>query len=386
MSDPDKLRRKMAERLTEAEELAPQWRPAFLAVPRHAFIPDLIWRREPSIDGPNDLVPLYRSESPVAWLELSYADDAVITQVDDGTPVGPDLAGYDITSSASMPLLVSRMLTALDVEAGQRVLEIGTGTGYNAALLAHRLGAENVTTIEVDPALAKRAHQALTNVGYGAVRVITADGTHGHSPGSPYDRIISTASVRRFPYQWVAQTRPGGRIVTPWAQLYFPALVAFTVGEDGTATGSVADPGMDFMTLRDQRIPRISVAKVMGDDDEDTAPASETELHPYDVAGDSDAAFTIGLRVPNCTQRYWRPDKQDDHGTLWLLDQWSGSWARLRHDPDSDGPYEVRQGGLRQLWDEVEAAYRWWSGQGSPAADKWRFEVNPEGQQVTLPR
>ncbi|MGH3913594.1 MAG: methyltransferase domain-containing protein, partial [Pseudonocardiaceae bacterium] len=140
MSDPDALRWEMVERLVKANELTPQWRPAFLAVPRHAFIPDLVWRQDPSIEGPNDLIPLRRSEDPVTWLELAYADDAVITQVDDGTPAGPELSGYDITSSASMPLLVSRMLTALDVEAGQRVLEIGTGTGYNAALLAHRLG------------------------------------------------------------------------------------------------------------------------------------------------------------------------------------------------------------------------------------------------------
>jgi protein-L-isoaspartate O-methyltransferase len=375
----------MVDRLTEAGELTADWRSAFLAVPRHAFIPDLVWHEDDTVPSRFNLIPLHHGDDPERWLELAYADDAVITQVDDGIPTGPELTGYDITSSASMPLLVSRMLTTLDVEPGHRVLEIGTGTGYNAALLAHRLGADNVTTIEVDPVLAERAGQALTAAGYGAVQVITADGAHGHPPGGPYDRIISTAGVRDLPYPWVEQTRPRGRIVTPWAQLYFPALVAYIVTGNGTATGAVADPGMAFMTLRDQRIPRVSVATVLGDQHEDTASASSTELHPYDVAGDPDAAIAIGLRVPNCTQRYWHPDADAEHGTFWLLDQWSGSWARLRHHPDSSGPYEIRQAGPRKLWDEVEAAHRWWSAQGRPTADRWRLEVDSDGQQVSLP-
>lgn len=373
----------MVDRLIKAEELAPGWRPAFQVVPRHAFIPDLIWRHDPSIKGPNDLAPVRRREDPETWLELTCTDDAVITQVDDGSPAGPGLRGRLPTSSASMPLLVSRMLTALDAHEGHRVLEIGTGTGWNAALLAHRLGPASVTTIEVDPVLAERAHKSLVDAGYGDVHVLTADGGQGHPPSAPYDRIISTASVHRFPYQWVEQTRPGGRIVTPWAQLYLPALVAFTVREDGTATGRVADPGMDFMTLREQRIPGVSVADVIGDDGEDTALAIETELHPYDVS-DWDAAFTIGQRVPNCKTRTWLPDDEDDHATFWLLDQWSGSWARLRYDPAFRDTHEVRQSGPRRLWDEVEAAYHWWVDQGSPAADRWWFEVGPDGQRVTL--
>lgn len=384
MSDAAALRRGMVDRLVNERELAPEWRSTFLAVPRHAFIPDLIWRRDPSIEGPEDLVPVRRSEDPATWLKLAYTDDAVITQVDDGTPVGPGLRGLLPTSSASMPLLVSRMLTALDAYEGNRVLEIGTGTGWNAALLAHRLGPGNVTTIEVDPGLAESANKALIDAGYGGVRVLIRDGVQGYLPGAPYDRIISTASVHRFPYPWVEQTRPGGRIITPWAQPYLPALVAFTVGEDGTATGSVADPGMDFMSLRNQRLPIVSVAEVIGDDDEDNAAAAQTDLHPYDVST-WDAAFTIGQRVPNCTKRTWLPDDEDDHATFWLLDQRSGSWARLRYDPDFRDTHEVRQSGPRRLWDEVEAAYHWWVNQGRPATDRWRFEVGPDGQQVTLP-
>ena len=89
------------------------------------------------------------------------------------------------TSSASGPVIVAVMLAALDAHEGHRVLEIGTGTGYNAALLTHRLGAEQVTSLEVDPDIATHAREALSDTGFGGVTVITGDGTHGYPPGCP---------------------------------------------------------------------------------------------------------------------------------------------------------------------------------------------------------
>jgi protein-L-isoaspartate(D-aspartate) O-methyltransferase len=94
-----------------------------------------------------------------------------------------------------------------------RVLEIGTGTGYNAALLAHRLGSAAVTSVEIDPDLAEQARRALTTSGY-LLGVTTADGARGYPPHAPYDRIMSTAAVHQVPYPWIAQTRPGGKILT----------------------------------------------------------------------------------------------------------------------------------------------------------------------------
>ncbi|MGH3925597.1 MAG: hypothetical protein ACRDTT_22525 [Pseudonocardiaceae bacterium] len=115
------------------------------------------------------------SGHPGQWRELAVGDDFVITQVDDGNPVGGDV-GDLITSSVSMPRMVALMLKHLDVHGGERVLEIGTGTGWNAALLAHRLGADCVTTIEVDPQVGTRAKKAPSDAGFGDVIVITGDG------------------------------------------------------------------------------------------------------------------------------------------------------------------------------------------------------------------
>ncbi len=364
-------------------DLAAEWREAFLSVPRHAFIPDTVWRVDETTEAVNDLVALHRSEDPEAWLELTYADEAVITQVDDGNPVGPGLAGHDITSSASMPTIVALMLAALDVEPGMTVCEIGTGTGYNAALLATRLGAPSVTTIEIDPQLATRARKALVDAGHAEVTVVTGDGAQGHPPRAPYDRVLSTAAVQQVPYPWVTQTRPGGRIVTPWGTAYYNGgLLSLTVADDGTAQGHIVDKA-SFMDLRDQRIPRVSVNRCVHD--EDHATLTSTELHPYRVAGHYDVCIAIGIQVPRCKRLYQPADDDLKEAILWLLDPWTRSWASLHHIPDvASDAYPVRQLGPRRLWDEVEAAYRWWCDAGSPAAGAWRFTVTSEGQHVVL--
>ncbi|MGH3972347.1 MAG: methyltransferase domain-containing protein, partial [Pseudonocardiaceae bacterium] len=203
MSDPDGRLRVLVDQLTDRGELTPAWRESFLAVPRHRFIPDTIW-----LPNGRSLSPLRRGEDPRGWLDRAYDRDFVVIQVDDGNP--DDDQGRDITSSASHPGVVAVMLAALDARPGMSVLEIGTGSGYNAALLAARLGADHVTTIEIDPQLAAHARAALTTTGFDRVAVITGDGARGHPARAPYDRIISTTAVTEVPYAWVAQTRPGG--------------------------------------------------------------------------------------------------------------------------------------------------------------------------------
>jgi protein-L-isoaspartate(D-aspartate) O-methyltransferase len=367
----------MVDGLTRGGGLDTPWREAFLAVPRHAFIPDTIWRRQG-----RELAPFHRADDPSRWLQLAYAPTQVlITQVDDGNPVGPALIGDRISSSASQPNVVALMLAALDAEPGMAVCEIGTGTGYNAALLAHRLGAQNVTTMEVDAALAARARVVLADAGYRDVTVITGDGAHGYPPRAPYDRILSTAAVGHVPTAWVTQTRPGGRVITPWGTAYLNgALLSLTVGDDNTATGRLVD-NVAFMWLRDQRLPLTWVRDCVYD--EDKALVSHTDIQPGKVTDDYHAALAIGLQVPNCEYRYCRA--QDDSGeyTVWFLDPRSRSWASIDYTPGIDS-YEVNQLGSRHLWDEVEAAYTWWVQADRPTSDQWRFTVTPQSQQVNL--
>ncbi|MGQ0777853.1 MAG: methyltransferase domain-containing protein [Pseudonocardiales bacterium] len=366
----------LVDALTADGVLPEQWRAAFLAVPREVFIPEVVWRY-----SGDDLVPLRGSEDPDEWLRRVYGPHYVVTQVDDGTPAGPGERGRLATSSASRPDIVALMLDAGQVEPGMRVLEIGTGTGYTAALLAHRLGPRNVTTIEVDSDLAARARAALATAGYDEVTVLTCDGARGHPAGAFFDRVLSTVAASRVPHEWVAQTRPGGLVVTPWSSAYKPAgLLSLAVAEDGTATGSLVNTTISFMPLRDQRVSRAAVADVVRDSD--VPEMGETCLHASYVCND-DATFAIGLRVPGCQWEYVPATGDDGRWCVWFLDPASRSWARFDYQPDTRR-WPVHQFGPRRLWDEIEAAFRWWEEAGTPPVEQWQFIVTPQGQHMDL--
>ncbi|WP_168801393.1 methyltransferase, FxLD system [Glycomyces buryatensis] len=155
---------------------------AMLAVPRHRFLPE-------------------------APLRIAYADDVYVTKRDsEGDPV----------SSASQPAIVAEMLEQLDVRPGHRVLEIGAGTGYNAALLDTLVGPEgSVTTVDLDPDIVARARRALDSVGCERVRTIVGDGELGYAEAAPYDRIIVTVGAWDLPPAWWDQLAEGGRLVAP---------------------------------------------------------------------------------------------------------------------------------------------------------------------------
>lgn len=198
--------------------------------------------------------------------------------------------------------------------------------------------------------------------------------------------MIATVACRDVPYAWVAQTRPGGRIVVPsWILAYHGLLLALTVGADGTASGHVVDE-VSFMMLRKQRVHRRR-RPVTDAADYPLATITETELHPADVASvdySPGAVIAIGARVPDCRSDYFpSADLDSNGGTLRLVDHRSGSWARL-HCQDSGPPYPVHQFGPRRLWDEVQAAHQWWIDNGSPGLDRWLVTVTPQGQRIEL--
>ncbi|CAL9429375.1 methyltransferase domain-containing protein [Nocardiopsis dassonvillei] len=361
----------LSSRLVEEINPSPAWRDTFERVPRHRFIPDRIW-----IEDGDELSTLDRADDPEAWLRACYADRPVITQIDDGDPTG---RGYS-SSSASMPSIVALMLEATDLATGQRVLEIGTGTGWNAALLADRVGAGNVTSVEIDPAVAARAEENLEGHG---VHVVVGDGEKGYPPDAPYDRVLATAAVQRVPYPWVEQTVPGGRIVTPWGTSFHNGtLLHLQVGADGTASGRFGG-NAGFMWVRGQRTPHGTL-------DERIRPAHEytettTDLHPYEPVGDFDASFAIGLRVPGMKDLLVFDDDVPGNPdyTVYLMDPGSGSWAswRVRSGTREFG---VRQHGPRCLFDELAGAYAWWREAGRPEHSRFGVTVTCEGQRVWL--
>ncbi len=342
------------------------WQEIFRRVPRHWFVPETVWTR--GEDG--FMVPLRRTDNPDRWLELcNDPNEAIVTQVDGGA----EQYGIVPTSSSSAPDVMADMLDALDVEPGMRVLEIGTGTGYNAAVLAERVGAARITTVEADPAIAEHANTALRQAGYPAT-VITGDGADGYPPHAPYDRVIATAAATHIPYAWVEQSRPGGRIVLPWTSTFAAgALLALTVRADGSADGGFTER-LGFMRLRGQRTGSVTER-----DDTDSVETT-TLVYPHELFDDDDldADFAIGALLPGCQEGHIVADGVH---TLRLVHPASGSRAEF-----TSGAHEhrVSQEGPRRLWDELAEAYRWWTGAGRPDRTRFGLAVTPEGQWVWL--
>lgn len=350
------------------------WEASFAAVPRSAFLPDLMW--------PHDLatgrgVPVRRSEDPERWRRAACADIPIVTQWDDGRHRGTE-PGAMPTSSASQPSVVAGMLRDLDVSPGARVLEIGTGTGWNAGLLAHRLGDVNVTTVEVDGNVARAARQALRRAGFRPT-VIHADGVLGHAAGAPFDRVVATAGVRRVPPAWTAQCRPGAVVLAPWGTHFShqEALLRLTVGADGAATGPFLRP-LAFMTLRRQRLDWGRFNGHVPRDYTEAADRSTASVSRDRAAfPTADAAFALGLRVPRCARTVNVAETGETR--VWCFDLDSRSWAVAVYADDSGA--DVHQAGPRRLWDEVEAAVRWWEAAGCPGVSRFGLTVLRDGAQ-----
>lgn len=187
----------------------------FLAVPRHLFLPD----------------------TP---LEEVYADMAVPTHFDeDGRAI----------SSSSQPAIMAIMLEQLDLQPGQHVLEVGAGTGYNAALMGHLVGENGrVTAVDIDADIVAAAQAHLTAVGCTNVTVVCGDGMDGYAAHAPYDRIILTVGGWEISPAWLEQLKPDGRILLPLSLNGPQYAIAFDRMDDYLVSVSIQACG--FMSLR----------------------------------------------------------------------------------------------------------------------------------------
>jgi protein-L-isoaspartate O-methyltransferase len=342
------------------------WDELLIQVPREKFIPDVIWRQDLDRVG-NVQVPVDKQRVPRHWAEMAGVDGPVTIQVDFGK-LDEDGSGWEVTAFCPGPTDTRQMLEALDPAPGERILEIGTGTGWNTALLA-AAGAV-VTTIEIDHELAQAAMTRLAGRS-GVQEVVIGEGEDGCPARAPYDGLIATVGTATVPAEWVRQTRVGGRLVVPLTDDWQAPGIAVLERTERGATGRLTAPSA-FSGLRGQAPPRTRGADF-------TIPVTSgrtTEHHPFDFLRDRAAATAIGQRIQGITQA-WTAAPGSRMGTLWLYAE--GSWATWSTLEGS--PYQVSQAGPRQLFDEVEAGYQWWLDQGRPQIDAWRVEVALNGEQ-----
>jgi protein-L-isoaspartate(D-aspartate) O-methyltransferase len=220
-ADASRLRRGLVAILEERRCIVSERvRDAFLAVPRELFLPDIASRE---------------------GVAAVYRDEAFVTRHDQrGRP----------TSSSSQPAIMALMLERLELEEGHRILEIGTGTGYNAALLATIVGRRGrVVSVDIQPELVSAARRALRAGGF-RVRAAVADGHAGWPAAAPYDRIIVTASSSFVPRAWLEQLVDEGRLEVPLRPRPVGAQVIPTFRRRAGTLRSVAMLAGGFMPLR----------------------------------------------------------------------------------------------------------------------------------------
>lgn len=338
---------------------------AFATVPREVFVAEGYHHRSSRRISPTD------EEFPRGV----YRNDPLVTKLVDGVPV----------SSSSQPSLMAVMIEALDPAPGMRVLEIGAGTGYNAALLA-ALGVQ-VTSVDVQADVVGRASAALVRAGVRGVDVRLGDGYLGVADGQPYDRVIVTVGVAGVSPHWLAQLAPAGFVLAPVRHAGTHPVLRVWSDPDGTVRARGCVPA-GFMAASGP------------------LSADYPGAHP---------AYLAGRTLPEPALRYPSPDPSAAPaeslagatvGTGRYLDLWFalGAWDRRVTIAAIDGVHgpagcvlldEEDQGGAGVLPDgSVVASGRHaqryaqtavalrdrWLRLGAPGVDRWTARLVPAGE------
>lgn len=331
---------RLADELVSAGKLrSPEWISAFRSVPRHV------------------LVPKYFEQDTNGWTEISTADDEGLKTVYSNTALFTDVddSGRGVSSS-SMPGLMTRMLEMLDIADGDRILEVGTGTGYNAALLCARLGAHNVFSVDID--YVEDTRKRLLGLGFSPT-LETRDGREGMPEHAPFDRIMSTVAVRTIPADWIGQVRDDGLILADIKLATTAGNLVLLKRRGEVAEGKFDRGYASFMGMRTPGAEEPSVTAPRTD----YVSTSNTDLPAFPWEN-SVPWFLAHLTLPiNVTVgKIFHDDGRDKSSILTGSD---GSWARASVDED-DGHRTVTQAGPVRIWDAIESGFEAWEDADRP--------------------
>jgi protein-L-isoaspartate O-methyltransferase len=357
----------LAEELVDLGDLRqPEWRSAVAVIPRHRLVP-VAYRQDESGWSSVDT-------STAAGLDLVYSPTTLVTSL-------RQRAGHqEAVSSSTKPDLMLRMLELLDVRDGDRVLEIGTGTGYNAALLSHRLGADRVFSVDVDPELVVLARQRLADIGYRPT-LIAVDGDRGLPAHAPFDRIIATCSAPRVPWTWVEQTTPDGLLIVDLKLGTSAGNLVLLTRTDFGAQGRFTERWAGFMDMRhDLRSTESKSATPQHTTQGDPEVRAYTTTVPMAPWTLTVPWFLAHFGLPSRVSFGYQLDTRTHEPSQGFIDADDGSTHVVITD-DGDRRQVTETGPVR-IWDCIQTAFDTWAGLGEPGWSAFGLTVTPDRQTV----
>ncbi len=335
---------------------------AFAAIPREPFVP-LFYKQQG-----REWVPYSKETQDEPWLGMIYQDEALVTLLDaQNIPI----------SSSSQPSLMAAMLEALDVQPGNTTLEIGTGTGYNAALLSQLTGDPRlVTTIEMNRDLVTQAEQILHEI-VGPVTVIAGNG-YAIAAEQSYDRIIATASAPRVPHSWYRQLSGGGRLVMPlMGSLNVSGFLIIEKGET-QGVGHFLPIPLGFMPMRssdtttDPTSRELFQLPIKG-----SVSVDESSYPLIEALAEPDFRWFLEWAWPSeGILQMVRMTLQNGRRALLLKDPRQRTILQLTQEPS--GNWCGQQHGEFPLWQRICRSYQEYQELGRPGKDAYQMGLNAQ--------
>lgn len=349
---------------------------AFAAVDRGDFVPEIYVVEETArLRWPIEWTKLSRTDADSElWGKYVYASEkALVTKLSE--------TGVPLVSSTD-PEVMAVMIRELRPRNGDRVLEVGTGTGYNAAILSEIVGDDGaVTSIEIDTNASASAASRLA--GRTNIHLAQADGRLGYAPNAPYDCIVVTGNATRVEHSWISQLAPAGRLVVHLESAMVAGIFAATAAGGGIVSGRFLDyPKIGFIWLHDSSGPsEARKGEPIGElgnriASQGALPPAVAEMLLDDSSRDA-LAFMGLLTAPDRYQPYeiGRPDD-------WYRGVVIGRGrqrSELREERADGGGKKIALAGDESLLTELSEAYETWKKAGSPQHWKLQFTISAEG-------
>jgi protein-L-isoaspartate O-methyltransferase len=352
------LARALADSLEASGDLvSAHWRRAVEETPRHPFVPayylpqggvPTTWRKVTAQDGDE-------------WLRTAYENRTLVTRFSEPGSGLP-------TSSSTAPSLVVRMLELLDVEKSDDVLDLGTGTGYQTALLAHRLSSpEQLVSADIDPELTDAATRALSGLGL-APQLRTVDGTSEEWGEQAFDKIIASCALPRVSGPLRSALRPGGRLI---ANLFPPlsnTLVVLDHQPNGSLKGRFHPDGGSFMAAR------VSGPSPDPETPERPSESGTTEV-PQEAFDNYHFLFLLAAHLPGAQLQYGTTAEATTRRIVV-----PGGWAQATYGAGST--WSWAEAGGHGVWETVERRWQWFNDLDQPTWDRFGLTVTPENTHV----